>query len=144
MRNKSDLLEDQQIHYIVKDYQRMFNMHHQLVDACKEASEFIEKKNKQIEYLENKLSKSLPNVSLKDLKMYLRQINDQFLSCKIHAEKGQKLIADFLKIVNSPLEEEVEENKPNLFKRLKNYLYGKLGNNKLCDRGTRGNSSEDK
>ena len=32
----SDLLEDQKIHYIVKDYRRMYNMHNTLIDYVKQ------------------------------------------------------------------------------------------------------------
>lgn len=53
----SDILEDQKIHYIVKDYQRMYTGFHALVDENKELKNKVEKYEKRIANLESDLAK---------------------------------------------------------------------------------------
>ena len=48
----SDLLDNQKIHYIVKDYKRMFDGFHALVEENKELRSIIEKKDHEIATLE--------------------------------------------------------------------------------------------
>ena len=146
MKNKSDLLEDQQIHYIVKDYRRMFDMHYKLVDACKEASKALDKRDKKIALLENKLNKSVSAKFRMNVLNQVKLIDDQLLSCKIHAEKGQNLIVSLVKMLEKQEDETTEEDKPTLFKRVINYLkinYAKLVKYILHNRGSKGNPSED-
>lgn len=53
----SDIIEDQKIHYIVKDYQRMYNGFHALVDENKELKKKVDKYEKRIANLESELAK---------------------------------------------------------------------------------------
>lgn len=53
----SDIIEDQKIHYIVKDYQRMYNGFHALVDENKELEKKVDKYEKRIANLESELAK---------------------------------------------------------------------------------------
>ena len=52
----SDILEDQKIHYIVKDYQRMFNGYHALKDEIKELNKTIYEKDKEIILLRSRVN----------------------------------------------------------------------------------------
>ena len=52
----SDLLEDQKIHYIVRDYRRMFNNYWILKDIIQTQDSLLEKKEKRIQALEAKLA----------------------------------------------------------------------------------------
>lgn len=52
----SDLLEDQKIHYIVKDYLRMYNNYWILKDIIQTQESLLEKKEKRISLLEAKLA----------------------------------------------------------------------------------------
>lgn len=51
----SDILEDQRIHYIVKDYRRMFNAYWFLIDGVKRLQAEILKRDKKILSLEAKV-----------------------------------------------------------------------------------------
>lgn len=51
----NDLLEDQKIHYIVKDYRRMFNEYWGLVDGLKECKALLEKRDNRIKDLERQV-----------------------------------------------------------------------------------------
>lgn len=53
----SDIIEDQKIHYIVKDYQRMYNGFHALVDENKELKKKVDKYEKRIANLKSELEK---------------------------------------------------------------------------------------
>ena len=52
----SDLLEDQKIHYIVKDYRRMYQNYWILKDIIQTQDKLLEKKEKRILSLEAKLA----------------------------------------------------------------------------------------
>lgn len=108
-----DILEDQKIHYIVKDYQRMFSTYNEMVEACKQASKALEKKNNKIAHLENKLEKYANNQKLKHLKGQISLISDQYYACKAHAEKGIALIESFQQSLCS-MEFEEEPASPSL------------------------------
>jgi chromosome segregation ATPase len=52
----SDILEDQKIHFIVKDYRRMFEQHNTLVSMGKELQSELRKKNAEIIILRAKVN----------------------------------------------------------------------------------------
>ena len=52
----SDILEDQKIHYIVKDYQRMFNGYHSLKEQIQELNKTIYEKDKEIILLRSRVN----------------------------------------------------------------------------------------
>lgn len=52
----SDILEDQKIHYIVKDYQRMFNGYHALKEQIQELNKTIYEKDKEIILLRSRVN----------------------------------------------------------------------------------------
>lgn len=51
----SDLLEDQKIHYIVKDYRRMYNTYWLLKEAMQVYDSLLEKRDKEILSLKAKI-----------------------------------------------------------------------------------------
>lgn len=55
-----DILEDQKIFYIVKDYKRMFEQHNTLVKACKEYQKLLTHRDNRIRDLERQV-KNLKN-----------------------------------------------------------------------------------
>lgn len=73
----SDILEDQKIHYIVKDYRRMFNRQQEYIKVLKECRDLLEKKDKRIKELESQLEnlKNNPPV-LKPPKAVKSLLND--------------------------------------------------------------------
>lgn len=104
----SDILEDQKIFYIVKDYRRMYELHSELVDAIKQATKELKKKDNRIAYLERQLTKSVTTVKLTTLKDIVRRANDQFISVESHAQKGQKILEELMQVIDQVPEEEVE------------------------------------
>lgn len=77
----SDILEDQKIHYIVKDYRRMYNQHGELVKELKRLQdEALHKDNRirdlerQVENLKNQTPPESPAPKiLKDVKRLLSE-----------------------------------------------------------------------
>ena len=53
----SDLLQDQKIHYIVKDYRRMYNEHNALIEELKGLKDKAEHKDNRIRDLEKQVEK---------------------------------------------------------------------------------------
>ena len=51
----SDILEDQKIHYIVKDYRRMYNQHGELVKELKRLQDEVSRKDNRIRDLERQV-----------------------------------------------------------------------------------------
>ena len=51
----SDILEDQKIHYIVKDYRRMYNEHNELVAELKKLHSELQHKDNRIRDLEKQV-----------------------------------------------------------------------------------------
>ena len=51
----SDILEDQKIHYIVKDYRRMYNQHGELVKELKRLQDKVLHKDNRIRDLERQV-----------------------------------------------------------------------------------------
>jgi prefoldin subunit 5 len=51
----SDILEDQKIHYIVKDYRRMYNQHGELVKELKRLQDEVLHKDNRIRDLERQV-----------------------------------------------------------------------------------------
>ena len=99
----SDLLEDQKIAYIVKDYRRMFDMHEQLVNAVKEATKVLKHKDNRIRDLERQVTnlqtKMLNALTVEKGALVRRDAllaRDQFLSLKARAEKGAELLNSLL------------------------------------------------
>ena len=52
----SDILEDQKIHFIVKDYRRMFNSYQTLENIIKEQEKSLKEKDKEILILRSKVN----------------------------------------------------------------------------------------
>ena len=94
----SDILEDQKIHYIVKDYRRMYNEYHTMVKALKEYKELLNKRDnrirdleRQVENLKNQIPTEPPVVKIpKEVKGLLNDAEAQ-----VHAtiNKLEKRIA---------------------------------------------------
>ena len=53
----NDILEDQRIHYIVKDYQRMYEGFHALVEENKDLRKQVEELKTKVYHLHNELDK---------------------------------------------------------------------------------------
>ena len=105
----SDLLEDQKIHYIVKDYRRMVEMHDELVQACKDATKELEKKDKKILSLEEKLTKkekASTNVAISNISL----IRDQLVSIQSRAQKSQQMLDDLIEVLKPSNSEEDTSN----------------------------------
>ena len=86
----SDILEDQKIHYIVKDYKRMFEQHNQLVKACKEYQDLLQKRDKRIRDLEKQvenLKQAPPPPPPVNLKSTLAEMQNQLNSIISRASK---------------------------------------------------------
>lgn len=96
----SDLLEDQKIHYIVKDYRRMVKMNEELIQACKDASEELDKKDKKILSLEHRLTK-IEKSNFNAAVSNIRLIRDQLISIESRAQKGQHMLEDLIKLIQS-------------------------------------------
>ena len=101
----SDILEDQRIHYIVKDYRRMVEMHDALVQACKDATKELEKKDKKILSLEAQLIKN-EKASTNNIRL----IRDQLVSIQSRAQKSQQMLDDLLKVLKPSNSEEDTSN----------------------------------
>lgn len=76
----SDLLEDQKIHYIVKDYRRMYNQHGELVKELKRLQdEAFHRENRirdlerQVENLKNQILPESPKLP-KEIKGLLNEV----------------------------------------------------------------------
>lgn len=105
----SDLLEDQKIHYIVKDYRRMVKMHDELVQACKDATKELEKKDKKILSLEAKLTKNekaSTNMAISNIRL----IRDQLVSIQSRAQKSQQMLDDLIEVLKLSNSEEDTSN----------------------------------
>ena len=90
-----DILEDQKIHCIVKDYKRMFEQHNTLIKACKEYQELLQKRDnrirdleRQVENLKNQISPEPPA----NLKKILGEMDNQLRSIVSRADKVIKNI----------------------------------------------------
>ena len=108
----SDILTDQKIHYIVKDYRQMFEMHSQLVDAVKEATAAIKHKDNRIRDLEKQvinLQAKLKHVMSTEKSTLVRSkailARDQMQATEARAAKGIKLMEDLIAAIES--EEEI-------------------------------------
>lgn len=77
----SDILEDKQIHFIVKDYRRMYNGFHTLVEENKEL-------RKQVETLEKKVVKLQSEVDKKE-KVEVKKILDGAAKCMLNDSLSQ-------------------------------------------------------
>lgn len=107
----SDLLEDQKVHYIVKDYRRMYEMHSQLVDAVKEATAAIKHKDNRIRDLEKQVTNlqvKLKHVMSTEKSVLVRSkailARDQMKATKTRAAKGIKLMEDLIAAIESEVE----------------------------------------
>ena len=110
----SDILEDQKVHYIVKDYRRMYEMHNQLVNAVKEATAAIKHKDNRIRDLEKQvtnLQAKLKHVMSTEKGVLVRSkailARDQMKATEARAAKGIKLMEDLIAVIES--EVEIEE-----------------------------------
>ena len=86
----SDILEDQKLHYIVKDYKRMFEQHNQLVKACKEYQDLLQKRDNRIRDLERQvenLKQAPPPPPPVNLKSTLAEMQNQLNSIISMASK---------------------------------------------------------
>jgi hypothetical protein len=110
----SDILEDQKIHYIVKDYRRMYEMHTQLVDAVKEATAAIKHKDNRIRDLEKQVTNlqvKLKHVMSTEKSVLVRSkailARDQMKATEARAAKGIKLMEDLIATIESEAEIEL-------------------------------------
>ena len=110
----SDILTDQKIHYIVKDYRRMYEMHNQLVNAVKEATAAIKHKDNRIRDLEKQVTNlqvKLKHVMSTEKSVLVRSkailARDQMKATEARAAKGIKLMEDLIAAIES--EVEIEE-----------------------------------
>lgn len=98
----SDLLEDQKIHYIVKDYRRMFETYWALYDIAKGLREKLDKRESEIAILKSSiedLKKSIPSKSADNrLKGVMNEIESQTNSL---THKLQQSIEQIAKISNN-------------------------------------------
>lgn len=109
----SDILQDQKIHYIVKDYRRMFDNYSKMVDGIKEATEALRKKDMEIAKLKAKLAKTSTDIQLKALKERTHLIADQVKSVVLHAGKAAEQVAEMMQIISGGLIEPEVELKTN-------------------------------
>lgn len=79
----SDLLEDQKIHYIVKDYRRMYNNYWILKDIIKEQERLLDDKDREIMILKAK-KKELESGSFKKMSGQVKNKMD-VLECRSNA-----------------------------------------------------------
>ena len=120
----SDLLEDQKIHYIVKDYRRMYNQHEELVKELKKLQdEALHKDNRirdlerQVENLKNQIppeppAPKIPKALEKKLKHYLAEIEMPIDSTITKLEKrivALNTAADYMQRLRDVLENKVLE-----------------------------------
>lgn len=96
----SDLLKDQTIHYIVKDYRRMFFQQQQLVDTCKDLQKKMEKRDKEISNLKARLAKNPSNANI--VNEMVSVALGHFSAMGARAEKGQQLLNELMKLLKSP------------------------------------------
>ena len=85
-----DILEDQKILYIVKDYKRMFEQHNTLIKACKEYQELLQKRDNRIRDLERQvenLKNQTPSEPPANLKKILGEMDNQLRSIVSKADK---------------------------------------------------------
>lgn len=109
----SDILQDQKIHYIVKDYRRMFDNYSKMVDGIKEATEALKKKDMEIAQLKARLGKTPTDTQLKALKERTHLITDQVKSVILHAGKAAEQVAEMMQIISGGLIEPEVEPKTN-------------------------------
>ena len=93
----SDLLEDQRIHYIVKDYRRMFNTWHYLKGVLEEKDKALKEKDKEILLLRsrvNELKNKAPEavISKNKLKGILNEVETITNSIKAKLSKGESQV----------------------------------------------------
>ena len=89
----SDLLEDQKIHYIVKDYRRMFNSYYTLKAIIEEQETALKNKDKEILLLRsrvNELKKEHPEYTIPKgkLKGILNEIESLTNSMNAKLQQG--------------------------------------------------------
>lgn len=96
----SDILEDQKVHYIVKDYKRMYDGFNALVKENKELKDKIEKSNKRVAQLEKQLEnqkkqtaakKKVDGTTLNLLNSSLCQINSLYNKAVQFVEQTERL-----------------------------------------------------
>lgn len=108
----SDIIEDQKIHYIVKDYRRMFNNYQALKAVIEEQNNSLKNKDKEILVLRAKVNElkkehpveELPKGRLKGLLNEIESITNS-LSAKLQqsasqAEKISNNVEEFRKLIN--------------------------------------------
>ena len=89
----SDIPEDQKLHYIVKDYKRMFEQHNQLVKACKEYQDLLQKRDNRIRDLERQVENlkqappPTPSISPKQVNPTISEIEGQVVATLRRVQK---------------------------------------------------------
>ena len=101
----NDIIEDQRIHYIVKDYRRMFNSFQSLIELNQELQKTIESKDKEISNLKAKvedLNKSLsskPEVPPRT-RAILGEMENQLRSILSRAENAMERVDEMRILMN--------------------------------------------
>jgi len=62
----SDIVEDSKVHYIVKDYKRMYEGFHTLVKENKDLRKMVDELQKKVEHLHSELDKKEKHEAKKD------------------------------------------------------------------------------
>lgn len=101
----SDLLEDQKIHYIVKDYQRMYNGFHALVQENKELRGTVEQLKRQVanlqEFKKKKLEKQVVVMEKKAKSSTLSTLNDSLAQINSLHNKALAFVTQLEKLTTN-------------------------------------------
>lgn len=100
-----DIITAQTIHYVVKDYQRMFNAFHALVEENKELREKVERQGKRLSTLQGKVQSNVSNLSAKTLKGQVNAMKSLLDSANGHLNKAQTRLSDISKLLEKLNEE---------------------------------------
>lgn len=111
----SDIVEDSKIHFIVKDYKRMYDGFHALVEENKALKEMLEKKEQAIANLEafkrQKITKSVV-VQEKKLDGTIKgKLNEALCQVNSLNDKAKKIIEQSEKLMKTikQLDEEIRK-----------------------------------
>jgi hypothetical protein len=101
----SDIVEDSKIHFIVKDYKRMYDGFHALVEENKALKEMLEKKEQAIANLEafkrQKITKSVV-VQEKKLDGTIKgRLNECLCQARSLNDKAKKIIEQSERLMNT-------------------------------------------
>ena len=96
----SDILEDQKIHYIVKDYQRMYNAHWNLKAVIEELQKSLDAKDKEILSLRAKVNELKNNPPI-NLKPKLAEMENQLKSIVSRAGKVIDYVEEVRTLTNT-------------------------------------------